>query len=459
MNLPLFPAKAVCILLVPVAAAVAALWFCLVRFDAAKDGAASLAAVTAGVSGQARELERGALLCAYNLRGYVASGEKAYLDGAKKELAQAMRALHALRAQSPPGSPGEPNEPGTMRNPGDPPRSGASDEGTGGKPRPAAPGAWPAAKTPDAETRSAAPGAPNAQAAARATSLTPPDAPSALERAGYLFEEYKKQAELAVALYEGLDASRAEFAQAADAFDAAAGALERAAREAADQALSVKYPVIERVKRRLAQAALAGQAAASGRAVRAAYAMARFERSPGLLREALPAFDKAEAALSALAATGGDQDAEAGLETASALAALREYAARTQALLGEWGALESAGEELLRDERAVMEAASSLARESDKTAAETAMALSASLTWSRRFALAAVWGMAVCGLAFAAFGAVVLAGPVVRCSRFARALVKGDLRPDLAVTGRDEAGTLAEALRELARRMGRSFAR
>jgi len=141
------------------------------------------------------------------------------------------------------------------------------------------------------------------------------------------------------------------------------------------------------------------------------------------------------------------------------LAALVEYEARARALLDEWLSLESAGGKLLVDERAVLEAAAGLARERATVGSEAAQALSKSLTWSRRFALAAAWGMGIFGLAWAVIGAVLLAGPVVRCASFAKALVKGDLRPTLTVTGHDEAGALADALRELARRMGRSLAR
>jgi len=285
MNLPLYPAKAVCILLIPVAAALAALWICLERIDSADAAARELSLASTESAGQAQALERGATLCAYNLRGYVASGEKAYLDRAKKELSQAMLALHELRGENAGGGPKD-GAPGRALSAG--PVASADSAGR--------------AQSPGKEAREGfspilGRSAPKA-----------PDEPSALERTGFLFDEYKKRAELAVSLYESLEASRAGFVEAADAYAAAALEAEKAAQDAIDAGLGVKYPLVERVRTRLSQARSARQARAAGEAVRSAYAGARIDRRPATLREALPEFAKAADALAAMTSASDPGD-------------------------------------------------------------------------------------------------------------------------------------------------------
>ena len=74
-----------------------------------------------------------------------------------------------------------------------------------------------------------------------------------------------------------------------------------------------------------------------------------------------------------------------------------------------------------------------------------------------------VWGFLGMTLLFGAAWIVLavrfLGIPVARCAAFAVALVRGRVPGGLSVTGRDEVGGLAEALREMSRRFGRTFAR
>jgi hypothetical protein len=415
MNLPLFPAKIVLALLVPLVAGVCLGWLGLVRFDDAGIASDILAAKTGSPAALFERLERHVLLTAYNLRGYIKSGEKPFLDKAKRELAAAMETLHALRPMGAATLAGDETTAETSRNAS----FGASSVLHGPKAR-------------------------------------PPLDPSLMDKTVLLLGAYKEQAELVVAAYDSLSSLRKVFYAAAGAYAAAVAEAEKVARDKLDLGLSVQYPPLNKVRLRRRQLDILGQAARFGVKVFDAGRQASLDRKPSLLSDASKYFIVIRETLDRYEATGL-------VEEADNLAAMRGTASvfegRSQALLGGWMAVAGAEEKLLRDESALMEASSAMASRALEKMDAFARKLTSDLAWSRRMMQAGMLVLGLFGVVWIVLAVTALSAPVVKCARYARELAKGDAKaplPALSAGGRGETGVLAEALREIAGRLGRS---
>lgn len=414
MNLPLFPAKIVLALLVPLMAGVCLGWLGLARFDDAGLASDILAAKTVAPAALFERLERRVLLTAYNLHAYIKSGEKPFLDKAKRELAAAMETLHALRPMGAAALAGDETTAETSRNAG----FKASSVLHGPKARPAG-------------------------------------EPPRIDTTVLLLGAYKEQAELLVAAYESFSSLRKDFYAAAGSYAAAVAEAEKVARDKLDLGLSVQYPPLDKVRLRRRQLDILEQAARFGVKVFDAGRQASLDRKPSLLSDASKYFTVIRETLDRYEATGLAEEADN-------LAAMRGTASvfegRSQALLGGWMAVAGAEEKLLRDENALMEASSAMASRALEKTDAFARKLASDLAWSRRMMQAGMLILALFGVVWIVLAATALSAPVVKCARYARELAKGDAKaplPSLS-TGGGETGVLADALREIAGRLGRS---
>jgi HAMP domain-containing protein len=274
------------------------------------------------------------------------------------------------------------------------------------------------------------------------------------EKIGYFLDAYKKAAESSVAANERVAADRTALTEAAEKFTAAATAYADWKTSQWDKELAAKYPQPEPL-RQYAKRLKGIQAAMTlGRAPALAAESARAARDPSLLVAAVPRLDEAENALRDL--KGSDEDAK---RLAPAFAALADYRQAIAVLLTDWEALRATGRQILEAERAALAAGTDLGGATLTEAAGDAGSLATALNRSRIWLVAASVIVAAAGLAFAVLAAVFLGVPVRRCAFFARDLSVGRVTGNLAAAGIDEVGLLAESLREMARRIGKHFAR
>ncbi len=386
-RIPVFPLKVGLAVGLPVCVALLA---CFAAARALTSTHAQAGMVTEVVSRRAEvavQLERRALLTAHHLRGYALTGERHFLDEAKKELALALERLQRLREAS----------------------------GTSGQ------GAF-------------------AEEA---------------ERLAWLVEAYKQAAEVVVGQNEAVAESRTAFEAAGNRLVELAAAM-ASIKKAALNEIAVKYPPGELVRRIAQKIYHAQELAEVGRAVLLAEAEAGRARRPELLRAALDRFEILPQAVGGLRPQATEEDAKAIDDLASAGEEFRKAA---EQLAAEWEVLHAAGRTLALAER---DALAAVARASENAVAEEKAGLdrlSAEYALSRGL----VWGFLGMTLLFGAAWVVLavrfLGIPVTRCAAFAVSLVRGRVPGGLSVTGRDEVGGLAEALREMSRRFGRTFAR
>ncbi len=275
------------------------------------------------------------------------------------------------------------------------------------------------------------------------------------EKIGYFLDAYKKAAEASVVGNERLEADRQALSRAAETYAGAVAAYIEQKTAQWDKELAAKYPQPEPLRQHARRLKIAQAAQAAGRDVAQAAETARAGRDPGKLAEATARFDAAEAALRD-ARAGSDDDAR---RLSPAFAALADYRQAVASLLADWEALRATGRQILEAERASLTAATQLGGASLAEAAGDAGALAGSLRGSRLTLLAAAWGILALGAVFAVAAAMALGLPVRRCAFFARDLSDGRVIGNLAVSGRDEVGRLAESLREMARRIGKRLAR
>lgn len=275
------------------------------------------------------------------------------------------------------------------------------------------------------------------------------------EKIAYFLDAYKKAAEASVAGNERVDADRQALSRAAEAYAAAVSSYSDQKTAQWDKELAAKYPQPDPLRQHAKRLKLAQVAQAAGRDVVEAAETARAGRDPAKLAEAIPRFDAAEAALRD-ARAGSDDDAR---RLSPAFAALADYRQAVGVLLTDWEALRVTGRQILEAERASLAAATQLGGASLAEAAGDAGALATALRASRLTLLAAAWGILILGAVFAVAAAMALGLPVRRCAFFARDLSDGRVTGNLAVSGLDEVGRLAESLREMARRLGKRLAR
>ncbi|KUG28356.1 hypothetical protein ASZ90_001766 [hydrocarbon metagenome] len=399
MKMPRFPVYPVKILIaagLPVVLAVAACLAAATAQNASGRSAEALAQVAFGRAQAAVRLERQALLTSHHLRGYALTGERHFLDEAKKELAEALTRMQEFKAT--------------------------------------------------ASRTSQADGADGADVAEEA------------ERLAWLVDAYKKAAEAVVGQNEAVAEARTAFEAAGNRLaDLADAFAER--KKAALVELAVKYPPGTLVRAVSDRIFYAQDMAGIARAVLAAEAEAGRARRPELLRTALDRLDGLDGRAAKLAPQAA-QAAEADAKDAAELAAVAgEFGKAAGHLAKEWELLHASGRTLALAERDTLEAAAK-AVESAAAAERTGMeaftselALQKSLVWSLLLLTVAL------GVAWVVLAVRFLGVPVARCAAFAFQLATGRVPRGLAVSGRDEVGILAESLREVSRRFGRSFAR
>jgi|GEM_PF-1181996 len=417
MKMPRFPVYPVKILIaagLPVVLAVAACLAAATAQNASGRSAEALAQVAFGRAQAAVRLERQALLTSHHLRGYALTGERHFLDEAKKELAEALTRMQEFKATASRGS-----------QTGQASQAGQAD---------------------------GADGADGASGAGRA------DAAVEAERLAWLVDAYKKAAEAVVGQNEAVAEARTAFEAAGNRLaDLADAFAER--KKAALVELAVKYPPGTLVRAVSDRIFYAQDMAGIARAVLAAEAEAGRARRPELLRAALDRLDGLDG-LAAKLAPQAAQAAEADAKDAAELAAVAgEFGKAAGHLAKEWELLHASGRTLALAERDALEAAAK-AVESAAAAERTGMeaftselALQKSLVWSLLLLTVAL------GVTWVVLAVRFLGVPVARCAAFAFQLATGRVPRGLAVSGRDEVGILAESLREVSRRFGRSFAR
>jgi len=415
MNLPLYPAKIVLALLVPLAAGLCLGWLALARFEDAELAGDVLATKAVAPAVLFERLERRALTTAYNLRAYAKSGEKPFLDAAKRELAAAMETLHDLRPVG-------------------------------------------AIALADNETSNDRPQTSNFSAASalRDPKARPVFEAPLMDRAASQLDAYKEQAELFVAACGTLASLRKGFDAAAGAYAASVDQAEVVARGKLDLGLSVLYPPLEKVRLRRRQYDILEQSAALGRKAFNAVRQAGLDGKPFSMNDVSKYFRAIRGSLDQYEATGL-------VEEADNLAAMREaaskYESRTQALLGGWTEALDAEGKLLGGEKALMETVSAMASRSLEKSDALARGLASNLVWSRRMARGAMLVLALFGVIWIVLAVTALSGPVVKCARYARELADEDEKTPLSPLppgGRGEIGGLAGALRKIAERLGRS---
>lgn len=275
------------------------------------------------------------------------------------------------------------------------------------------------------------------------------------ERTAWLVEAYKKAAEAVVGQNEAVEEARTAFEAAGDHFVALAEAF-AARKKAALIELAVKYPpgtLVRAVSDRIFHAQ---ELAGAGREVMAAEAQAGRARKPEMFRSSLERLDGLDAHLDAMRAMASEEDAKAVSEAATVLDELRKASDR---LAREWELLHASGRTLALSERDALEAVSKAVENAEVVEHKGIEAFASELFVHRSL----MWTLFTVTVCFAVAWVVVavrfLGVPVRRCAAFAGQLAGGRAPGKLAVSGRDEVGVLAESLRELSRRFGRSFAR
>lgn len=274
------------------------------------------------------------------------------------------------------------------------------------------------------------------------------------EKIGYFLDAYKKAAEASVVGNERVAADRTALAEAADKFTEAAKGYADWKTAQWDKELAAKYPQPDPLRQHARRLKGIQAAMTVAREPAEAAEAARAVRDPGLLVAALPRLDDTEKALREL--KGTDEDAK---RLAPAFLALADYRQAITTLLTDWEALRATGRQILEAERAALAAGNDLGGATLTEAADDAGSLATALNRSRIWLVVASVIVAAAGLTFAGLAAVFLGIPVRRCAFFARDLAVGRVTGNLAAAGIDEVGLLAESLREMARRIGKHFAR
>lgn len=275
------------------------------------------------------------------------------------------------------------------------------------------------------------------------------------DKIGYLVEDYKKLAEMTVAVNQAVITARTDFEAALAHFEKNARALSDLEAAALERELSAKYPAPDKLRTLSRRKALAEEALALVPVVRAAAQTAKAEREPRFLREAVNALEPVRESLAGL----GPQGEEAQKALAEARQALAEVQKAGADLLGEWRMLQETGRKLAEAERSLLAAARSGADQARVRAEEGFANLSGHLSDSAMVLRIVALAGALMALAVIVLTVSRLGLPVWRLAAYAGHLVKGNLHKTLSVSGRDECGQLAESLREIARRIGRSWAR
>jgi len=390
MKMPKIPVYSLKILFavgLPTALAVIACLAAATAQNASGRSAEALAQVAFGRREAATRLERQTLLTAHHLRGYALTGERHFLEEAKKELAVALTRMQELKASA----------------------------GRAG-------------------------GAEFAEEA---------------ERVAWLVDAYKKAAEAIVGQNEAVAEARTAFEAAGNRFADLAEAY-AARKKAALVELAVKYPpgtLVRAVSDKIFHAMdLAGIA----REVLAAEAEAGRVRRPEILRAAMERLSGVDALVEGLR----PQASEADIKDAVELAAVAgEFDKAAGHLAKEWELLHASGRTLALAERDALEAASRAVDSAGVVERKGMEAFASELTVQKSL----LWTLLALTLAFGAVWIVLavrfLGVPVSRCAAFAFELATGRVPKGLSVSGRDEVGILAESLREVSRRFGRSFAR
>ncbi|QLA17886.1 hypothetical protein [Desulfolutivibrio sulfoxidireducens] len=386
-RIPLFSIKIALAVGLPVLLAVLACFAAASVLTSTHDEAGMVAEVFSRRADAAARLERRTLMTAHHLRGYALTGERHFLEEAKKELAAALERLQRLKEAS-----------------------GAAGAG------------------PFAEE---------------------------VERVAWLVEAYKKSAESIVGQNEAVAEVRTAFEAAGNRLVELGDELAKA-KKAALTELAVKYPQGEMVRKFAQRIYHAQDLAEAGRAVLLAEAEAGRARRPEMLRAALGRFDGMDQWIGGLRSQASEDEIKKIDEIASTGEEFRKAA---EDLVAQWDVLHAAGRTLALAER---DALAAVSRAAENAAVEERIALERlSSTYAVSGAL--VWGFLgvtlLFGLAWLILAVRFLGIPVTRCAAFAVALVRGRVPGDLRVGGRDEVGRLAESLRELSRRFGRTFAR
>jgi CHASE3 domain sensor protein len=386
-KIPVYPLKILVAVGLPAILAVAVCLAATTIQRSTGKAASALADAAFGRAEAAARLERQTLLTAHHLRGYALTGERHFLEEAKKELATALTRMQELKAA--------------------------------------------AIRTGDVAFVEEA------------------------ERVSWLVESYKKAAEAIVGQNEVVAEARTAFEAAGDRFVDLADAFS-ARKKAALIELAVKYPpgtLVRAVSDRIFHAQ---NLALAAREVLAAEAQAGRARKPEMLRSSLARLDELDSHVNALHAQASEEDAKAASELAATLDELRKAADR---LAREWELLHASGRTLALAERDALGAASTAVENASVVEHKGMESFASELVLQKSL----LWTLLAVTVSFAVVWIILavryLGIPVFRCAAFAQQLAGGRVPRGLAVSGRDEVGVLAESLRELSRRFGRSFAR
>jgi CHASE3 domain sensor protein len=384
-RIPLFPVKVALAVGMPVLLAILACFAAANMLTSTHDEAARAAA---GFSRRAAavQLERRTLMTAHHLRGYALTGERQFLEEAKKELSAALERLQRLKEAA------------------------------------------------------------GAEAGGFAEEV---------ERVAWLVEAYKKAAEAVVAQNEAVAEARTALQAAGNRLVELGEAMTRAKKNALTE-LAVKYPMGELVRKAAQRIYHAQDLAEVGRAVLLAEAEAGRARRSELLGAVLGRFDGMDQWIGGLRPQASEAEAKAIDELAAAGEECRKAA---QILVAQWDVLHAAGRTLALAER---DALAAVAKAAENAATEEQVGL-ARLSSAHAVSGAMLWGflgvILLFGLVWLVLAVRFLGLPVSRCAAFAESLVRGRVPGKLAVGGGDEVGRLAESLREMSRRFGRTFAR
>ena len=272
---------------------------------------------------------------------------------------------------------------------------------------------------------------------------------------GFFLDTYKKAAESSVVANDRVTQARIGLTTAQDAYAAAVAGYIELKTAQWDKELATKYPQPDVLRLHAKRYKTAQAIQDAGRDVRLAAESAKADRDPAKLSQALTRYDEAEAALRDIKA-GSDEETKRLSPIFTALAGCRQAATT---LLADWETLRATGRQILEAERAAVSAGTELGGATLAEAAADASGLANALNASRLILGGAAWAILLAGAVFAVAMALVLGGPVRRCSFFARDLSDGRITDKLTVSGRDEVGQLAESLKEMARRIGKRLAR
>ncbi|MDQ7832735.1 MAG: hypothetical protein RDU30_13450 [Desulfovibrionaceae bacterium] len=386
-RFPVYSLKILVAVALPTLLAVAACLAAATAQNASGKTAEALAGAAFGRGEVAARLERQTLLTAHHLRGYALTGERHFLEEAKRELALALTRMQELRT--------------------------------------AASRAGEAAFAEEAE------------------------------RVSWLVDAYKKAAEGIVGLDEAVADARAAMTAAGNRLVEMGDAF-AAQKKAALVELAVKYPPGTQVRAVSDRIFHAQDLAGIGRELLASEAEAGRLRRPELLRAAMERLDGMAGHLDGLRPPASEAEAR-DIEELAAVAG--EFAKAVGHLVREWELLHAAGRTLALAERDALDAVAKSVVSANAVERKGMEAFSSQLAMQKSLLWTLLGVTLAFGLVWIVLAVRFLGLPVSRCAAYAFALAKGRFPEGLSVSGRDEVGVLAEALREVSRRFGRSFAR